>query len=826
MESKKTKQINSWYKSKNQKLGKDHKALTDSIIRHLEFTQAKTPFTATEYDCYMATAYAVNDRLMELWNNTQEEYYKSNCKRAYYFSMEYLPGRLLGNALLNLGMTDAAHKALDNFSHSLQEMEDYEHDMGLGNGGLGRLASCFLDSMATKKIPGMGYGIRYEYGIFEQKIINSEQVEVPDNWLRLGNPWQIVRPEYTFPVKLYGKVESYRNEAGEQKLRWVDCKLVNAIAFDFPIPGHKNDTVNNLRLWRAEGTDNFSLKDFNQGDYIQAMEERILSETISKVLYPQDDFFEGKELRLKQEYFFISASLQDIIRRYKIKNKDIKKLHEKVVIQLNDTHPALSIPELMRILLDEENLSWEDAWNISTKVFAYTNHTIMPEALEKWPINIISNLLPRHTQIIYEINHRFLQEAKQRFNCSDLELEKLSIIEEGNPKLVRMANLSIIGSFSINGVSRIHSDILKDCLFNHFYKIWPNKFNNKTNGITPRLWLEHTNPSLHHLITKSIGDSFNTDLSKLKGLENLVNDDSFIKEWQKSKLENKKTLADYIYKKLNIKVDTQSMFDCQVKRIHEYKRQLLNCLHIITLYNRFKNNNNYHMAPRTFIFAGKSAPGYFMAKLIIRLIHTLADKINNDPKVHDLLKIVFIPNYSVSIAEKIFAASDLSEQISTAGTEASGTGNMKFALNGALTIGTLDGANVELKEEVGSENIFIFGLTAQEILEKRNHGYDPRHFYYLNQELKNAVDFLTNGELHPDRELFAPIVKNLLDFGDYYFLLHDYASYINTQENVSKLFENKIEWTKKSILNCAYSGKFSSDRTIMEYARDIWKIYG
>ena len=805
-----------WEMIEDTYLASDIESLQKSFANHLEYSQAKTRYSATDFDCYKSLAYSIRDRLMEKWNDTQEAYYNSNGKRVYYLSMEFLMGRALCNNLINLGIKDDCYEALCELGYNLEELRELEPDAGLGNGGLGRLAACFLDSMATLQLPGCGYGIRYEYGIFEQKIEHGFQIERPDNWLRFGNPWEIVRPEYTYNIEFYGTV----NEVGE----WVNTNKVLAIAYDTPITGYKNDTVNNLRLWSSKATEEFALECFNKGDYIKAVQEKITTENISKVLYPKDDIVPGKELRLKQEYFFVSATLQDILRRYRVNNKDFDDFSSRSAIQLNDTHPAIAIPEFMRLLVDKEGMPWDKAWDLCVKTFAYTNHTILPEALEKWPVELLGKLLPRHLQIIYEINRRFLEKIKELYPGDTDRLTRMSIIEETPVKSVRMAYLAIVGSHSINGVAALHTEIIKDKLFRDFYDIWPEKFNNKTNGITQRRWLKLCNVRLSDLISKHIGEGWVTDLYELKKLMPLAEDKKFRAEWKKVKEENKKDLAEYIKKHNGIDININSIFDCQIKRLHEYKRQLLNVLHIITLYNRIKSIlSPADFVPRTFIFGAKAAPGYYMAKLIIKLINSVAQVVNNDPDVGDKIKVVFLENYGVSLAEKIFPASDLSEQISTAGMEASGTGNMKFALNGALTIGTLDGANVEIKEEVGAENIFIFGLKTEEVNNLRD-TYKPADYYNGNSELKQVIDMIGGGYFNPEnRELFKPIVEDLL-WKDYFMVLADYASYVECQEQVSLTFKNQEEWTEKSIINTACTGKFSSDRTIKEYAEEIWHV--
>ncbi|MFH0975694.1 MAG: glycogen/starch/alpha-glucan phosphorylase [Spirochaetota bacterium] len=800
-------------------------SIRDSFANHLEYSLAKDQFSATKHDCYKSLAYVMRDRLVRRWIETQQAYYNYDSKRVYYLSLEFLMGRALGNSMINTGLYEKASHAFAGMEYSLEELRDAEWDAGLGNGGLGRLAACFLDSMATLQLPAYGYGIRYDYGIFFQQIMDGYQVEIPDNWLRYGNPWEFERPEYLYPVKFYGNVNQYNDEHGNLRNEWVNTEQVMAMAYDTPIPGYKNNTVNSLRLWSAKSTREFNLEYFNYGDYNKAVEDKAESEVISKVLYPNDNVFEGKELRLKQEYFFVSASLQDIVRRYKKAHDSFNEFSDKVAIQMNDTHPSVAIAELMRILVDIEKLDWDVAWDITKNTFGYTNHTILPEALEQWPVHLFDRVLPRHLQIIYEINRRFLEKISRTFPDESGRLSRMSIIEEGQEKKVRMANLAIIGSHSINGVAALHSEIIKNQVFHDFYELWPEKFNNKTNGITQRRWLKLCNPKLASLIDSKIGDQWVTDLYELKKLIPFADDVAFQEDWCRVKRENKIFLAEYIKIHTDVKVNIDSIFDCHVKRIHEYKRQLLNVLHVITLYNRFVTNSSKSDVPRTVIFGGKAAPGYYMAKLIIKLINSVAQTINNDARVGDRLKVAFLRNYCVSNAEKIIPAADLSEQISTAGTEASGTGNMKFALNGALTIGTLDGANIEIKEEVGDENIFIFGLNTEEVNAKRSSGYRSWDCYITNPELKLAIDMIQGGYFSGhDRDLFKPITNSLLDMNDHYMLLADYDSFIKCQEKVSETYKNAKLWTRMSIMNTARMGKFSTDRTIKEYADDIWGV--
>ena len=805
-------------------LGTDAESLQRSFAQHLECSLAKDTFSATKLDLYKSLAYTIRDRLVERWIATQQTYYEKDAKRVYYLSLEFLMGRTLGNSLVNLNLTDACHEALHELGFALEEFSELEWDAGLGNGGLGRLAACFLDSMATLELPAYGYGIRYEYGIFFQRIKDGWQIETPDNWLRYENPWEIPRPEYLYPVKFYGRVNQYVNSSGVLKSDWVDTQDVMAMAYDTPIPGYHNNTVNNLRLWAAKSTRDFDLSYFNEGDYIKAVEDKDRTETISKVLYPNDNVFEGKELRLKQQYFFVSATLQDAIRRYIKMHDRFEDFPSKVAMQLNDTHPAIAIPELMRILMDIVGQPWEKAWEITVNTFAYTNHTILPEALEKWPVALIGKVLPRHLQIIHEINRRFLDEVAQRFPNDPDRLGRMSLIEEGNEKKVRMAHLAMVGSHSTNGVAALHTELLKSEIFRDFHQCFPDRFNNKTNGITPRRWLKKCNPELAKLISRHIGDGWVSNLEELKKLAPLAEDTSFHEAWQRAKSINKHRLLYHIKQANGVKLNPASLFDCQVKRIHEYKRQLLNALHAVNLYNRLRANPTADITPRSVIFGGKAAPGYAMAKLIIKLINAIAEVVNDDPVIADRLKIVFLANYRVSLAELITPGTDLSEQISTAGTEASGTGNMKFALNGALTIGTLDGANIEIQEEVGKENIFIFGLTTAEVAELKRRGYNPMDYYQRDEELKQVLDMIGGGFFSASQpDLFRPIVQSLLQH-DPFLLLADFSSYLRCQDQVGQVFRNPQEWTRKSILNVMNMGKFSSDRTVREYAEEIWGV--
>jgi glycogen phosphorylase len=800
-------------------------SVKECFADHMEYSLAKDQYSATKFDALRSLALVVRDKLVRHWIETQQAYYKHDAKRVYYLSLEFLIGRSLGNNLINTGLFNNASKALMEMSYKLEDIRETEWDAGLGNGGLGRLAACFMDSMATLQLPAYGYGIRYEYGIFFQQIVNGYQIEIPDNWLRYGNPWEFERPEYLYPIKFYGSVRQYTDEKGILQNEWQNTDDIMAMAYDTPVPGYRNSTVNTLRLWSAKSTREFNLEYFNHGDYHNAVADKDQSEVISKVLYPNDNVFEGKELRLKQEYFFVSASLQDIVRRYKKIHESFTEFADKTAIQLNDTHPSIAIAELMHILVDKEGLDWDSSWDITEKTFGYTNHTILPEALEKWPVSLFEKVLPRHIQIIYEINRRFLELISKTYPDESGRLSRMSIIEEGPEKRVRMANLAIVGSHSVNGVAALHSEIIKDQVFKEFYELWPEKFNNKTNGITQRRWLKLCNPRLSSLIDSKIGDTWTTNLFDLKKLIPFADDASFQKEWSEVKKQNKIFLTNYILNHNKIKVNPESLFDCHIKRMHEYKRQLLNILHVITLYNRIISNTEKYNVSRTVIFGGKAAPGYFMAKLIIKLINSVAETVNNNPNVGDKLKVVFLRNYCVSNAQKIIPAADLSEQISTAGTEASGTGNMKLALNGALTIGTLDGANIEIKEEVGDDNIFIFGLNAEQVALKKSSGYRSWDIYSSNQELKTVIDMIGGGYFSKeDPNLFMPIVNSLLTMNDHYMLLADYESYIKCQGKVSETYKNTRLWTRMSILNAAYMGKFSSDRTIEEYADEIWDV--
>ncbi|MEI8163765.1 MAG: glycogen/starch/alpha-glucan phosphorylase [Betaproteobacteria bacterium] len=806
----------------------DHPALDAPSIRRslyhrLTYSIGKDPITATDRDWFYSAAAVLRERMIERWMETMRSYYVQDRKRVYYLSMEFLMGRTMLNGMLNLCCEQEFREALAAMGLDMKNISEMEQDAALGNGGLGRLAACFLDSMATMGIPGYGYGIRYEYGMFHQRIEEGQQVEHPDNWLRYGSPWEFPRPEVLYQVKFHGRVVDYLDEHGKKNYQWVDSDDVMAMAYDYPIPGYDTGTVNNMRLWAAKSSRDFDLKYFNEGNYIRAVEDKNDSENLSKVLYPDDTTEMGRELRLKQQYFFVSASLQDVLYRFAKSGTPLDGLPDKVAIQLNDTHPSISVAELMRILMDLHHLDWAQAWDITTRTFAYTNHTLMPEALETWPVPLFERVLPRHLQIIYEINQRFLKDVMHHYPDDPVLWQRMSLIDEAQGRRIRMAHLAIVGSHKVNGVAEIHTRLMKETIFADFHRLWPDRIVNMTNGVTPRRWLNQANPALSTLISAHIGKDWLKDLDQLRRLVPLAGDAAFRDEFVRVKRDNKIRLAQMIEQRLALRVDPDSMFDVQIKRIHEYKRQLLNVLHVVTLYNRLRAGGT--APPRTVIFGGKAAPGYRMAKLVIRFINAVADIVNNDPLVRGLLKVVFIPNYDVSSAEVIIPAADLSEQISTAGTEASGTGNMKLALNGALTIGTLDGANVEIRNEVGADNIFIFGLTADEVAQQYAAGYSPWLHYDGNAELKQTLDMIRDGYFSPeDRDRFKPVFDALTYHGDHYLLLADYASYIACQEKVGELYCDPVAWAQKTILNVAGMGQFSSDRTIGQYAKTIWNV--
>jgi glycogen phosphorylase len=779
---------------------------------------------ATKHDLYFALALTVRDRLFQRFVESMENYGGANARRVAYLSAEFLPGPHLANNLLNLGITEPAREALRTLGYDLDEILAQEEEPGLGNGGLGRLASCYMDSLASVEVPAVGYGIRYEFGIFDQVIRDGWQVEITDKWLRDGNPWEIARSEITYEVKFGGHTETQTDEHGRSGVRWVPETVVKGVAYDTPIAGYRVGTCDILRLWKAEAVESFDFAAFNHGDYYRAVQDKMTSENITKVLYPNDEVDVGKELRLKQQFLFTSCSLQDMLRIHALLGGTPANFHEKWAVQLNDTHPAVAVAELMRLLVDEHGLGWDEAWKVTGATFAYTNHTLLPEALEKWTVDLFGTLLPRHLEIVFEINRRFLDEVRAAFPGDDARLSRLSLIDESGPRYVRMANLASVGSHKINGVAQLHSELLKQTVLRDFAELWPEKFCNVTNGVTPRRFVAVSNPRLTQLIDARIGDGWLQDLNRLRLLEPLADNAEFQQQWRDVKLANKRRLAALIAERTGITVAPESLFDVLVKRIHEYKRQHLNVLHILTLYLQLKRDPQADVPARTFIFGGKAAPGYFLAKRIVKLITAVGDVMNNDPAVRDRLKVVFFPDFNVKNAHFIYPAADLSEQISTAGKEASGTGNMKFSLNGALTIGTLDGANVEIREEVGAENFFLFGLTAAEVAELRSRGYRPRDHYKQNPSLREVIDFVASGALgHGDAGLFRPIIENLMN-DDPFLLLADYQAYIDAQERVSALWRDPGAWTRQSILNTARMGKFSSDRSIRDYCERVWKV--
>ncbi len=791
---------------------------------NLFYLLGRFPEVATRNDKYMALAYTVRDRLLQRWVRTGHTYFEKRSRTVCYLSAEFLLGPHLKNNLINLGLYDVARQTMEELDFDLEELLDQEEEPGLGNGGLGRLAACYMDSLATLSIPAIGYGIRYEFGIFDQTIRDGWQVEITDKWLNLGNPWEIPRPEVSFEVKLGGHTEPYRDDQGRYRVRWVPHRVLRGVPYDTPILGYRVNNTNLLRLWKAEAVESFDFQAFNVGDYYGAVDEKMDSENVSKVLYPNDEPVQGKQLRLAQQYFFVSCSLQDMIRIHGQSAKGVTDFHRKYAVQLNDTHPSIAVAELMRLLVDEHGLEWEPAWEITRHTFAYTNHTLLPEALEKWPVGLFRSLLPRHLEIIYEINRRFLDEVRRKYPGDGDRVARLSLIDEAGDRYVRMANLACVGSHAINGVAQLHTELLKQSVLRDFAELSPEKFSNKTNGVTPRRFLVLCNPGLTRLISSRIGEDWPSNLSRLRKLEAYADDATFRQAWYEVKQANKQALAAAIEKRTGIVVSPESLFDIQVKRLHEYKRQHLNLLHVVTLYNRIKRNPKLAVTPRTVIFGGKAAPGYFMAKLIIKLINSVAAVVNADPKVAGRLRVVFWPDYNVKNSQLIFPSADLSEQISTAGMEASGTGNMKFALNGALTIGTLDGANVEIREEVGSENFFLFGLTAEEVMAVKARGYRSKGIYESNAELREALDDIASGRFSQgDANLFRPFVDSLL-YHDTFLALADYQSYIDCQDAVAAAYRDRERWTRMSILTVARMGKFSSDRAIQEYCDGIWKV--
>jgi starch phosphorylase len=797
-------------------------AIKEDLLDHLFYTQGRLPELATRNDWYMALALTVRDRLLDRWINTVRTLMRSDVRVVSYLSAEFLIGPQMGNNLINLGIHNQVGQAVNDLGLDLDDLIEQEEEPGLGNGGLGRLAACYLESLATLQVPAIGYGIRYEFGIFDQEIRDGWQVEVTDKWLSQGNPWEIRRPEISFDVCFGGHTETSYDSNGRLKVNWVPGRVVKGVAYDTAVVGYKVGTADLLRLWRAEATESFDFDAFNVGDYYRAVEEKVASETITKVLYPNDTINKGKQLRLEQQYFFVSCSLQDMVRINDFSENKIDEFHEYFAVQLNDTHPSIAVAELMRLLVDLRGLDWDFAWSITQRTFGYTNHTLLPEALETWPLPLFRDVLPRHLEIIFEINRRFLDEVRRRFPGDEQRVQRMSLIAESDQKYVRMAHLAAVGSHAINGVAALHTELLKSSVLRDFNDLYPERFTNVTNGVTPRRWMVLSNPKLTSLLTEHIGDEWiSSSEANLKRLESLKDESDFRARWRQVKLDNKLTLANLIKARTGIVVDPNSLFDVQVKRIHEYKRQHLNALHMLALYLRLKAQPNLEIPPRTFIFGGKAAPGYAIAKLIIKLINSIADVINNDRSLNDRLKVVFLPDFNVKLGQHVYPAADLSEQISTAGKEASGTGNMKFALNGALTIGTLDGANVEIRELVGAENFFLFGLTAGEVFDLKARGYDPRNYYESNEQLRQVIDLIASGALSKGERLFAPLIDLLLG-RDEYLLLADFQSYMDQQELVGQAFLDSDRWTTMSILNVARTGHFSSDRSIKEYCDRIW----
>jgi starch phosphorylase len=809
--------------AKGQSVSGQVQDLKESVLRQLRLTLARSKDVASKQEVWTAVCLAVRETIMERYMQTQKAHLQSDARRIHYLSLEYLMGRLLNSNLCNLGIREPLEQALQELGFELPELCEEEHDMGLGNGGLGRLAACFLDSMATMDLPAIGYGIHYQYGLFKQEFEKGRQVEKPDDWRRFGNPWEIARPQFLQKVMLYGRVEHDYDDRGNYRPRWVDAKVLDGLPYDVAIVGYGAKTVNFLRLWESKASEEFDLDVFNQGGYVEAVREKATVESISKVLYPNDETENGKELRLVQQYFFVSCSLRDIIARYRRTHQGWAEFSDKIVVQLNDTHPAVAILELLRILIDEEQMPWEKAWSLVKKTFAYTNHTLLPEALETWSEGLFSKVLPRHYDLVLEVNRRFLEEEVERLAPGDSgKRHRMAIVADGQ---IRMAHLSVVGSHSVNGVAALHTKLLQERLLREFAELYPDRFNNKTNGITPRRWLIGCNPELARLIERSIGSEWVTQSSLLRGLESFAEDTNFREKFREIKKKNKQNLAKIVKSRFGLQLNPDAIFDVQIKRLHEYKRQHLNLLHILTLYRRLLQNPELEIPPRVFIFGAKAAPGYHMAKVIIHAINLVAQKINSDERIQNMLKVFFWPNYGVSAAENIIPASDLSEQISTAGKEASGTGNMKFALNGALTIGTLDGANVEILEEVGDENIFIFGQTVEGVEELKQSGYDPFVYYEQDEELKAVLDWLSSDFFCPGKGgLISDLSKGLLDWGDPYLVLADYRSYIDAQDRAGQTYLDQDKWSSMAIRNVAGSGKFSSDRTIEEYARDVWKL--
>jgi glycogen phosphorylase len=811
-------------KTEDERVAMSKEAFKRDFLDNLFCVQGKIPALATRHDYYMALAYTIRDRLLHRWMSTAEAYTRHGSRTVVYLSAEFLMGPHLGNNLLNLGITEEVRQAVRELGLDLDELIACEDEPGLGNGGLGRLAACFLDSLASLEIPSLGYGIRYEFGIFQQEIADGWQVEKTDKWLRFGNAWEVPRAEWAVEVKLGGRTEKYTDHEGKLRIRWLPARVVLGVPYDTPIQGYRVNTANTLRLWRAEAPESFDFSTFNRGDYYGAVNSKVTSENISKVLYPNDEAIQGKELRLEQQYFFVCCSLQDMFRILKVQQIPITRFHEKFAIQMNDTHPAIAVAELMRLLIDEHDMEWSHAWDITQQALAYTNHTLLPEALERWPISVFAKVLPRHLEIIYEINARFLDAMRIRYFGDEARIARLSLIDESGGRYVRMAHLACVGSHAINGVADLHTQLLKQDVLRDFAELWPEKFSNKTNGVTPRRWLALTNPRLAELICDAIGDGWIKDLARLIDLEKFAEDPAFQSDWRAIKRANKIELAGLAHSRTGVAVDPDSLFDVQVKRIHEYKRQHLNILHVIALYHRLKSDPGFDIHPRTFIFGGKAAPGYHIAKLIIKLINAVGDVVNRDPQIRDRLKVVFLPNFNVTNGQRVYPAADLSEQISTAGKEASGTGNMKFCMNGALTIGTMDGANIEICSDVGIENAFMFGLSAAEVESLRHRGYRPSDYYESNPALRGVIDFIRDGFFsRGDVNMFRPLVDGLLNW-DTYMLFADFQSYLDTQATVNTVYQDPTQWSRMSILNVARSGKFSSDRTICEYAQDIWRV--
>jgi starch phosphorylase len=811
--------------NKGQRTALGVEALAQSFLDNLFFVQGRSTERATVNDLYMALAHTVRDRLVERWIQTVKNYQAQDVRVVCYLSAEFLTGPHLANNLINLGIYDETEQAMRQLGIDLNTLIEQEEEPGLGNGGLGRLASCFMDSLATLDIPAIGYGIRYEYGIFDQQIRDGWQVESTDKWLRLGNPWALERPEDAFEVKMGGRTEKHTDAKGKERVTWIPQRLVRGVPHDTPILGYRTNTANTMRLWAAQAVESFDFETFNQGDFFGAVADKVSSENISKILYPNDEGIQGKQLRLAQQFFFVSCSLQHILKIQTAQKRPLAELHRNFAIQMNDTHPAIAVAELMRLLIDEHEMEWDAAWHVTENTLSYTNHTLLPEALEQWPRSLFGSLLPRHMEIVDDINRRHLEDVRQKFPGDEGRAQRLSIINEEGEKFVRMAHLAALGSHAINGVAALHTELLKTHVLSDFYALTPEKFSNKTNGVTPRRWMVLSNPRLASLLTARLGAGWARDLEKLRKLEPLVGDAEFAEEWRAIKRQNKLHLSAYIHEKLGIATDPESIFDVLVKRLHEYKRQHLQILHILTLYKRIQHDPDVEVVPRTFIFGGKAAPGYRMAKLIIKLIHSVGEAINSDPVVRGRLKVVFLPDYSVKLGQRVYPAADLSEQISLAGKEASGTGNMKFAMNGAVTIGTLDGANIEIREEVGEENFFLFGLTTPEVEKRKQDGYNPRAIFEANPMLHEVLVSLSSGEFsRGDRTLFEPLINSLLD-RDEYMLLADYQSYIDCQDRVSLAYKNPDEWTRMSILNVARIGKFSSDRSIRDYCAEIWKSW-